>query len=69
MSKTYEWLNPPEGNYSIEEYLDMLAYWEDSIGVSDNELSVKTEPLKKRFFGNKRVTVIVDRVILKRCDL
>ena len=62
---TYDWLNPPAGTFTIEEYLKMHEYWMDSTSSSRNKLSLKANPLKKNFFGDKKVAVMGDMVRLE----
>jgi hypothetical protein len=62
---TYTWLNPPAGEYTIEEYLKMHAYWRDSLSLSRNKLASPTNPLNAKYFGNKKVTFRGDLVILE----
>ena len=61
----YTWLNPPAGTYTREEYLGMHQYWMDSTSCNRNELSLKPDPFKKNFFGDKRLVVLEDSVRLE----
>jgi len=60
----YEWLNPPVGTFTEEEYLKMHEHWMASTSCSSNEVSLKADPLRKRFFGNLRLNVDGDTVTL-----
>ena len=62
---TYTWLNPPVGEYTIKSYLEMHEYWMDSISASNNKLSLRANPVKKRFFGDKRVIIGDNSIILE----
>lgn len=59
-----DWLNPPTGTFTKEEYLRMHTYWMKSASCARNEMSLKVDPMRKRFFGNRRVTVDGDTVTL-----
>jgi hypothetical protein len=59
------WWNPPVGTFTIDEYLEMHHYWMDATSANRNKLSVRADPLKKKFFGDKRLTVYEDHVILE----
>jgi hypothetical protein len=62
----YTWLNPPAGTFTIEEYLKMHHYYMNvSSNFGENKLSAPTDPLKSKFFGNKRLTVYEDHVELE----
>ena len=56
--KTYDWLNPPAGEYRTEDYLDMVNWWRYSMSVDRNELSPPVDPMKLKFFGDKKVTIV-----------
>ena len=59
------WLNPPPGLYSYKTYLEMLQHYCDSLSLSRNKLSVPTDPFKRKFFGNTKVTFHEDTVELE----
>jgi hypothetical protein len=53
---TMDWLNPPEGLYTKEQYLEMWQHWSASISADRNKLSPSVNPFNLKFFGNKKVT-------------
>lgn len=59
------WLNPPAGTYTIDEYLEMHQHWMDSTSANRNEVSLKADPLDKKFFGDKKLTITGTKVKLE----
>ena len=63
------WLNPPAGTYTIDEYLLMHSHWMQSISADRNELSKRADPLTKKFFGDKKLTITDDVVKLEAINV
>jgi hypothetical protein len=61
----YTWLNPPEGLYTREEYLEMHQYWAHSISADRNELRAPVNPFNKNFFGDKKVSKVGNMIKLE----
>lgn len=59
-----EWLNPPAGEYTRAEYLEMVAHYRKSASLDRNKFQVPVDPMGLKFLGNKRVTMLEDRVRL-----
>lgn len=59
-----EWINPPAGVYSREEFLEMNDRWRMLNSADQNKLAAVVDPFKLKFLGNKRVVIDGDRIRL-----